>query len=290
MPKFHDEFFRKSTPDHDELVAITLENLENIFDGLFSKVFSSEYTHTFYICHENETPFCTLEGRSAWRTKQCCYNYTSAQGSSHYCKYFSEKHQKDKYSHLNVDDIKEFFSDVLDEQYGFTTNKYPAETIAELHPSNKEISCICTLLISDVVIEKETESICRSGNFIIGYVDVVAIIDFDLKRSAQLDDNWTWDDFSTSKKSLILVIDAKPKLKSWGGPLRQIKTYMDIIKNEPIYKGTKLKGVFTTFSEVPERYRKILEAEGVYVVTFSRDGVIAEYSSPVQTKLGEVVT
>ncbi len=44
-------------------------------------------------------------------------------------------------------------------------------------------------------------------------------------------------------------------------------------------------GIFTTFSEVPERYKKILEDEGVYIVTFSKDGLI-EGASPIQTKLG----
>ena len=101
-----------------------------------------------------------------------------------------------------------------------------------------------------------------------------------MKSSSLLAENWTWEGFHTLEKEWCLVIDAKPELKSWGGPLRQIKTYMDNLK--PLYPG-KLKGVFTTFSTISDRHRRILEDEGVYVVTFSKDGLV---SGPVQSRLG----
>lgn len=166
MPKFHDEFFRRSTPSHDELVALTLDNIEQV-------------------------------------VKMVC------------------------------------------EKKGIES--------------------------SFIRSHVETEKICKARNgFIIGYIDVLGKFTFAL-----------WDEENIN---LNLVIDAKPELKSWGGPLRQIKTYMDVLRTDLFYTGGEIYGVFTTFSTISDRHRKILENEKVYVVTFSGDGLV---SGPVQSRLGE---
>jgi len=73
MTKFHDGFFRKTTPEHDELVALTIDNLEEIVEEIvpIKTLIDEEKETTVYICcHENRTRFCNLkEGHRVARAK-----------------------------------------------------------------------------------------------------------------------------------------------------------------------------------------------------------------------------
>lgn len=276
---------------------MTLDNLENIFNELVPKIYPPEDKRTFYVCNKSEFLFCTAKSKIAHKNEPNCYRHLGHRWENEHCVYFPKKHLIRGSLSKTDEKAKEFLNDSFYEHYAISTDPDLENEIIGISPLvKKEILCDCTRLISDIVIRKETEKICKSGNFIIGYVDIIATIEFDIKVSAQLEHNWSWDNFKTSEEKLTLVIEAKPELKSWGGPLRQIKTYLDSMKGSSYLDGMKdfssgmylrgkLMGIFTTFSEVPERYKKILEAEGVYVVTFSKDGLI-EGASPIQTKLG----
>ncbi|MHC1602094.1 MAG: hypothetical protein ACXQS4_02565 [Methermicoccaceae archaeon] len=100
----------------------------------------------------------------------------------------------------------------------------------------------------------QTEVICRSGrnDFIVGYADLVL----------------HYTPSSETAKCTTFIVECKPKLDSWGDTLRQLKTYMDLLRWR--YE-TKQVGLITTYSAVDDAVRQILAHEGVAVRTLDRE-------------------
>jgi len=109
----------------------------------------------------------------------------------------------------------------------------------------------------------ETEKIytnTRNG-FIIGYADIVVQVRVKLETELITSQRtWCFDE----EKVFYIIIDAKPKLSSWGGPLRQVKTYMKLQQtehNDPVY------GLITTYSTINELHLEVIEEEQVSILT-----------------------
>lgn len=133
-------------------------------------------------------------------------------------------------------------------------------------PNSEQVEATKTVKIKDYSTKVETEKIYsnQSSGFIIGYADIV------VKIKAKQETTLTTKTvkWSTSQELLFyVIIDAKPRLESWGGPLRQVKTYMRHEKNlhsMPVY------GVITTYSNINETHRTIIEQEKVSIITLTR--------------------
>lgn len=115
------------------------------------------------------------------------------------------------------------------------------------------------------------EEICKRPNgFIIGYCDVV--LGFPVMKDGQ-------------KAHMQLCIDAKPKLREWGGPLRQIKTYVDTLRIREYlgreYVGYRYRettiGALASFEPLNPTYRDILYSQQVLFLRFTDAGeIVAE--------------
>lgn len=134
-------------------------------------------------------------------------------------------------------------------------------------PRSEQVEANKIRSVRDISTKVETEKIYsnQSSGFIIGYADIV------VKVNAKQDTIFETETIKWVSDQEILfyvIIDAKPRLESWGGPLRQVKTYMRHEKNlhsMPVY------GVITTYSSINEAHRKIVEQEKVSIITLSRN-------------------
>ena len=101
----------------------------------------------------------------------------------------------------------------------------------------------------------------QQSGFIIGYADIVVKIQ--ATKTVTLETSTKKVD-REEDHLFYLVIDAKPTLQSWGGPLRQVKTYMRLEKQAhhlPVH------GIITTYSTINETHRQVIEQENVTIVT-----------------------
>ncbi len=131
-------------------------------------------------------------------------------------------------------------------------------------------------LYSDIQkIKFETEVICKSNNFIIGYADaVLTIIETSHDKEGEWFDLWMKryrDDLIRYK----IIFELKPCLTSWNGVLRQIKTYMDVLPKSSCFANNR--GVILTFSDVDLESRFILARENVDVITLTEEGKIKPF-------------
>ena len=281
MTKFHDEFFRKTTPEHDELIALTIDNLEEIVEEIvpIKNLIDEEKETTVYICcHENRTRFCNLkEGhRVAFDHEPTCLENTKTyslnvkedatieKGPSppdHLCSYL-DLPETIKVSELQQD------NPLIQEYPGLKPYLW------RIKPQRIETkNCTYNTHTSKTIV-KETETVCRSNLFIIGYADIVADVYYTIKYSLAVDENWVIKDKITERHAFRIIIDAKPELKSRGGPLRQLKTYMQTlgkIRSEKYVTWPPI-GAIVTFSKLPEKHKKILRSEDVAIVEFEKNG------------------
>jgi hypothetical protein len=150
----------------------------------------------------------------------------------------------------------------------------------------------------------KTEVACKTGNFIVGYADIIFNVKWKLvpvigvevpsigmDRYEELDSDWSkWflkyaettfgdqypqpsledflsDEFSPFNCSVL--VEAKPDLNDVGSVIRQLKTYYDILTRSS-YDIKKM--VIVTYTEVDKKYVSLLENEGITCITVSEDG------------------
>lgn len=133
-------------------------------------------------------------------------------------------------------------------------------------PKSKQVEATKTIKIKEYTTRVETEKIYsnQSSGFIIGYADIVVKIKAQ-QETTLVTESTIWN---TCQEILFyIIIDAKPRLESWGGPLRQVKTYMrheNNLHSMPVY------GVITTYSTINETHRQVIEQEKVSIITLPR--------------------
>jgi len=128
----------------------------------------------------------------------------------------------------------------------------------------------------DFIIEKieteifsETEVLCKSGSFILGYADMIFHLNETYYTVHDIDcegRQWYEDGKISEAPSQIgwqtnvhVVIEVKPELKEIGSVLRQIKTYMDVLRIQ--------HGVLVTSSILPQSKIDLLKSESVFVIS-----------------------
>jgi len=164
--------------------------------------------------------------------------------------------------------------------------------------------------IEDFSSTYETEVVCRNGNFIVGYADIVFKVSWGLqdmvhvsvgkkdygmhplesewiKWFTRYSDNCTLTDiefrYNQTKLSEVIkaktypyvksvLVEVKPDLSDVGSVIRQLKTYKDLLRrNGQNFKDIE-KSVVVTYSSVSPNVVKLLENEGITCITVSEDG------------------
>lgn len=223
MPKFHDEFFRSTTSQHDQLVVDTIQCIDQIVEKYTDKFAGEGRSVPVFKCLDRKycgQPDALLERVS--RCSECMY--------------------------------------VQKEDYGYILAP------PSYQPATEKVNAVRTTTIVDTSTQVETEKIYANplNGFIIGYADIVVQIRVDLRVELVADQvTWCIDE----ENVFYIIIDAKPSLRSWGGPLRQVKTYMRLQKeaqNAPVY------GLITTYSKINKTHLSIIEEEQVTILTMPR--------------------
>jgi len=220
MPKFHDEFFRGTTSQHDQLVVDTIQSIDQIVKRYTDKLCEGKACVQVFRCTNRK--FCG-ESDALLKEETKCNN----------CEYV-------KYGSYG---------------YSLAPPSFQSET--------ESVNAVRTRKIVDTSTIVETEKIYANqvNGFIIGYADIVVQVRVDLLTElATKQSSWCIDE----EKVFYIIIDAKPRLQSWGGPLRQVKTYMRLQQIEhdaPVY------GIITTYSRINETHLKIIEQEQVSIIT-----------------------
>jgi hypothetical protein len=147
----------------------------------------------------------------------------------------------------------------------FFGNKTPEhdELMVWLHRNIESIKEKLTPNKAEEWDDIETEVLCKSRNdFIIGYADAVL---------TKMGSPTNWGRTSGER----IVFEIKPKIDSWGGPLRQIKTYMDILKiqHTPFQQDAdryNTQGYIITYTELSDDVKNIFKKENVEIITVKR--------------------
>lgn len=317
MPRFHDEFFRSGSSEHDKLVAFTIKNIQPIVRSKWREIFPTKTNELIWICKPNAYPWCTSKEEVAFSHEPLCFSEAKygnvlfkAPHNTEYrcaeCDYVTSDRENAKehsnYKHQmnanktsfiaksdepptycklflrDIDELVEIFNHTLIERGKIVRVKHvnskgrghwgDSDYVSSVKPESQDHLCIGQLALKQILHKSETEKLCKSGKFIIGFADIVFDFSLTFNENITIRKDWIWNDFKTHNHELRLVVEAKPHLESWGGPLRQIKTYMDILgpSHNPTY------GLISTFSKLDNDSKKILSQEKVFVVTFSRDG------------------
>lgn len=253
MSRFHKEFFGEKSIEHDELVLKCLTEagykkiLNIVEDIVCERYYPSLYKYletpeTIWICECADQVFCQRTNRQGWKDnkKYCQKNYPGATNSPGRCKYLTEpqKNEHDRYP----------------------TIKAPGQVYTGrlISSEKQEVG----------VTNYETEVICKNGNFIIGYADILLQITITNQLDLTITQDWIWDKYDSFTMTWGIIIEAKPVLKGFGAVLRQIKTYLETIgQQEP----ERYLGVIATYSDVSEQTREVLAKEKVFVAQFSKD-------------------
>lgn len=251
MTKFHNEFFNKGSPRHDKLVLETTDSIKEIYNQSIHpyvindvlKLTKSKVCYDIFVCNYGKnTDWCLKPAIAFKNQKHLCKRGWD------YCQYAD--HEK-----LDLVLGKKFSPDFVSEN--------SKDICAEpLPPINKW-----------QLKSTETEKLCKSGNFIIGYEDASFDFKEEVVYNAKISPTWIWEDYQKASIDITIIAECKPDLDSWGGPLRQLKTYIDLEeqKNERVIGDRLVYGLFTTYSQVSTQVRDLLRKESIFVFTFDED-------------------
>lgn len=306
MPKFHDEFFRRGSPSHDELVATTIEKIDAIIgrmNGVVKQLYfenkgvGPDENAEICLCSSTpKPPWCSRSNRTAFRNEPVCIratrDYPELDDSKEkyklpnasdreFCNYVGWKTIDEARTQLiETCKDKESKEKIFDWGFMIIKDRYPESKYIHLvQPNYKIVKCPLTHTLESYECHRETEKICSTGkDFIIGYADIVFDLQFKIRTDARIEEDWIWEGFDRDDAGLRMIVECKPELDEWGGPLRQIKTYMSTLGSHLREQTSQTRlptiGLLTTYTRFPDRFRKILEQENVYVITFSKDGSI----------------
>ncbi len=119
----------------------------------------------------------------------------------------------------------------------------------------------------------ETEVICKSRDFIIGYADLVIKTTAEGKLSTQL--QYGGKECSVfpamvQRRVYYTIIEIKPEISDIGAVIRQLKTYKDSLLKQDGYKNSDdVSLAIVTESEVKDSIKKYLEHEGIHIIRFA---------------------
>jgi hypothetical protein len=105
----------------------------------------------------------------------------------------------------------------------------------------------------------ETEVICKSGSFIMGYADVV----ISMIQSDSLYAECNGFEFHEKHERICkTLVEIKPTIEDAGAVIRQLKTYYDILRNERY----TLSMVIVSGESIPDDIEALLNHEKIRVI------------------------
>lgn len=113
-------------------------------------------------------------------------------------------------------------------------------------------------------IDYETEVICRSGSFIVGYADILIKYRIDNRAYGSMDGYEVFRHLAGDRKQVL--VELKPTLDDVGAVLRQLKTYESILRGDD-----KLEKVIVTYDQQNEDLIEYLKHEGVRLIRFEEN-------------------
>lgn len=249
MSKFYEEFFKQKGSAHDQLVlkCVTAEGKKRILEALHflerARNSLPEPPENVWICDCEKTEWCKSPSNWAWTKQPTC--------SRHYgspCEHFDPRFEEKLGDPTKYDPKKK--------------GRVPTGKVEKLNPIGEWTKVEPIISVDDPVVTYEAEVICKHGNFIVGYADLLFLVSTVVKRSLKLSEDWVWKDILTKKYGERMIVDAKPELTDFGAVLRQIKTYMNVLRVP--------RGVVVTYSDPPAELIELLKNEAVYVVKFPK--------------------
>jgi len=136
-------------------------------------------------------------------------------------------------------------------------------------------------LYAQAKIKYETEVICKSGQFIIGYADIYIQVfedgdcsdDLIEKRARRLINDFRLPEaeaYRSARRSITasstgILVECKPSVADFGAVIRQLKTYEDILKSRG---AARLFKVIATYSTPTKQVLDYLSHEDIVVVVF----------------------
>ncbi|MCK9185084.1 MAG: hypothetical protein M0Q16_06895 [Candidatus Cloacimonetes bacterium] len=253
MSKFHDEFFRNGSPEHDKLMMKCLSKdglaaIRNVLDfgDLFNAHYRTRDDEKIVVCGGR----MFKPGHAPKFTKEPIYGEAEP--------------DKNLFDFGNRPPIIGY-----NRRCSFSDNcgspKCKWITDGELYdthpvdfaPGEYEVST-----------SYETEVIVRNGTFIIGYADAVIKFKWNGHVDAHLKTlpGVVWKKYSPMEVSSEVLLEAKPTLNSIGEVIRQLKTYNAAL----CYHGCReLKMVIATYTKLDQDASDYLANEKISVVTFA---------------------
>jgi hypothetical protein len=110
-------------------------------------------------------------------------------------------------------------------------------------------------------IDYETEVICRSGSFIVGYADILIKYRIDHRATGSMDGYEASRHLAGDRKQVL--VELKPALDDIGAVLRQLKTYESILRGDGNFEK-----VIVTYDQQNEDLIEYLKHEGVRLIRF----------------------
>lgn len=249
MSKFYEEFFKQKGSAHDQLVVkcVTAEGKKRILESLHflerARNSLSEPPEKIWICDCMKTEWCKSLSKWAWTKQPTC--------SRHYgppCKQFDPQFEEKLGDPTKYDPKK--------------MESVPTGKIEQLNPIGEWTKVEPLVSVDDPVVTYEAEVICKNNNFIVGFADLLFQARTIVRMSLKLSEDWVWKDLRTKEYDERMIVDAKPELTDFGAVLRQIKTYMNVLRVP--------RGVVVTYSDPPAELIELLKNEAVYVVKFPK--------------------
>lgn len=314
MSQFNKEFFGRKTPSHDELVSMAIDNIDGIIHRIFPKILKKQNKNSVvnvFLCPRNERPpWCTSDFQTAFRTDPVCLEATKRyQGSvvdwfssngelslpgifrlcpeTTWARY--ESTPEDICAKLNeVCEPVEIEKSFLFFPWGeiCVKSNLDGKYIHSVLPYYERMIRFTNPFLESYQVDWEPEVICKrkDTDFILGYADVAFDFMLEIGRETIINDSETWRERKEDFK-LRLIAEGKPKPNSWGAPHRQLKTYMDYLKEPREQNRLPIAGIILTFSKAPPGIHKILEKDNIYIIRFTKRGDISDGVSPEQTRL-----
>ncbi|MFA7164631.1 MAG: hypothetical protein WC124_02125 [Desulfoplanes sp.] len=113
-------------------------------------------------------------------------------------------------------------------------------------------------------IDYETEVICRSGSFIVGYADILIKYRIDNRAHGSMDGYEVSQHLVGDRKQVL--VELKPALEDIGAVLRQLKTYESILRGDG-----KFEKVIVTYDQQNVDLIEYLKHEGVRLIRFEEN-------------------
>lgn len=248
MSRFHEEFFKNGSPEHDKLMIRCLSSagVKKVCDEI------DTYSEILRVYGNKETVMLCSIGNNGERS---AHNTTTEQ-----C--ISKSYDDKMHCRLRFSDYRE-------------ACEYARERRCQLIengalPIDKEVSK--KISISEIEISKETEVIIKNGSFILGYADALINLVYKGSVDFEIEPKWTWKNAQEINRKIRILIEAKPKVTSIGEVIRQLKTYRDIIEANDRHsgEGNRIYSVIVTYSVLNEDELEYLKNENISVVTFEQ--------------------